>query len=88
MLLVLLISYLIIKNLLSFWWPWQPLPLSTGYSMGGEAYWAAGLHLFTPLPFVRNELVRQIRIHSFATAGNLIQCSESIYNLNKNTPQF
>lgn len=54
---------------------WGTGPREQGYSLGGEAYWATGLHLFAPLPFVRNELVRRIRIHSFATAGNLIHCS-------------
>ena len=54
--------------------------LFLGYSKGGEAYWASGLHLYAPLPFVRNELVRRIRIHSFATAGNLIQCGEWVRN--------
>ncbi len=48
-----------------------------GYSLGGEAYWATGLHLFAPLPFMQNEFLRRIRLHTFATAGNLIQCSKS-----------
>ncbi len=59
---------------------WKPPVLNsdnhTGYSLGGEAYWAAGLHLFAPLPFIQNEFFRRIRVHTFATAGNLIQCSE------------
>lgn len=50
--------------------------LFAGYSLGGEAYWATGLHLFAPLLFARNELLRRIRLHTFATAGNLIQTSE------------
>ena len=45
-----------------------------GYSLGGDAYWASGLHLFVPLPFVKNEVLRRIKMHSFATAGNLVQC--------------
>ncbi len=49
-----------------------------GYSLGGEAYWASGLHLYAPLPFVSNELLRRIRLHSFVTAGNLCRCRESL----------
>ena len=50
-------------------------PSPSGFSRGGEAYWATGAHLYLPLPLVRNELIRRIRIHSFLTAGNLITMS-------------
>ncbi|XP_064399710.1 sorting and assembly machinery component 50 homolog A-like [Halichondria panicea] len=53
---------------------WGAGPRDQGYSLGGEAYWATGLHLFSPLPFTRNQFLQRIRVHTFATAGNLIQC--------------
>ena len=44
-----------------------------GDSVGGEAYWATGLHLYTPLPFMpgRGGLGDLIRTHVFLNAGNL-----------------
>ena len=50
--------------------------LSSGYSLGGDAYWATGLHLFAPLPYTRGDFFRRIRMHAFATAGNLVHYSE------------
>ncbi|KAH9373476.1 hypothetical protein HPB48_009521 [Haemaphysalis longicornis] len=51
------------------------VPNSKGYchSLGGEAYWASGLHLYTPLPFRPGEggLGDYFRTHVFATAGNV-----------------
>ncbi|XP_038051993.1 sorting and assembly machinery component 50 homolog B-like isoform X2 [Patiria miniata] len=48
-------------------------PHADGDAVGGEAYWAAGLHLFTPLPFMpgRGGLGDLIRTHVFVNAGNL-----------------
>ena len=52
-----------------------------GYSLGGNAYWASGLHLFAPLPYVTHQFFSRIRIHYFATAGNLLQTSELVLSL-------
>ena len=49
-----------------------------GYSKGGEAYWATGVHIYTPLPLLTNELLRRIKIHSFLTAGNIIECGSTL----------
>ncbi|XP_022083586.1 sorting and assembly machinery component 50 homolog A-like isoform X2 [Acanthaster planci] len=48
-------------------------PHADGDAVGGEAYWAAGLHLFTPLPFMpgRGGLGDLFRTHMFVNAGNL-----------------
>ncbi|KAL3229883.1 hypothetical protein MRX96_023510 [Rhipicephalus microplus] len=48
-------------------------PHTEGHSLGGETYWAAGLHLYTPLPFRPGEggLGDYFRTHAFATAGNV-----------------
>lgn len=48
-------------------------PHAEGHSLGGEAYWASGLHLYTPLPFRPGEggLGDYFRTHFFATAGNV-----------------
>ena len=50
---------------------WGLGPNVQGYSYGGECYWATGLHLFMPLPYVRGELFRRIRLHGFINSGNL-----------------
>ncbi|XP_058501736.1 sorting and assembly machinery component 50 homolog A isoform X1 [Solea solea] len=44
-----------------------------GDYMGGEAYWAGGLHLYTPLPFRpgRGGFGDLFRTHFFLNAGNL-----------------
>ena len=52
--------------------------LSVGYSLGGDAYWATGLHVFAPLPFTSGEFFGRIRMHAFTTAGNLIPLSELV----------
>ncbi|XP_026065790.1 sorting and assembly machinery component 50 homolog B [Carassius auratus] len=48
-------------------------PQSEGDYLGGEAYWAGGLHLYTPLPFRSNKggLADLFRTHFFLNAGNL-----------------
>ncbi|XP_056907361.1 sorting and assembly machinery component 50 homolog A isoform X1 [Takifugu flavidus] len=45
----------------------------TGDYLGGEAYWAGGLHLYTPLPFRpgRGGFGDLFRTHFFLNAGNL-----------------
>jgi outer membrane protein insertion porin family len=55
---------------------WGVGPRVQGYAYGGEVYWAAGLHLFSPLPYLKGQLFQRIRIHGFLNAGNLIQYSE------------
>ncbi|XP_066525245.1 sorting and assembly machinery component 50 homolog B [Hoplias malabaricus] len=48
-------------------------PQNEGDFLGGEAYWASGLHLYTPLPFrsTRGGLADLFRTHFFLNAGNL-----------------
>uniref|UniRef100_A0A8C6LYB3 SAMM50 sorting and assembly machinery component n=1 Tax=Nothobranchius furzeri TaxID=105023 RepID=A0A8C6LYB3_NOTFU len=48
-------------------------PQSDGDYLGGEAYWAGGLHLYTPLPFRpgRGGFGDLFRTHFFLNAGNL-----------------
>ena len=45
----------------------------TDDSLGADAYWAAGLHLYTPLPFRpgRGGLSDNIKTHFFLNTGNL-----------------
>lgn len=53
---------------------WGIGPREQGHSLGGDVYWSSGAHFFIPLPFVpRNELTERIRMHTFLTAGNLVQ---------------
>lgn len=44
-----------------------------GDYLGGEGYWAGGLHLYTPLPFRpgRGGFGDLFRTHFFLNAGNL-----------------
>uniref|UniRef100_A0AAQ4REI2 POTRA domain-containing protein n=1 Tax=Gasterosteus aculeatus aculeatus TaxID=481459 RepID=A0AAQ4REI2_GASAC len=48
-------------------------PQSEGDYLGGEGYWAGGLHLYTPLPFRpgRGGFGDLFRTHFFLNAGNL-----------------
>lgn len=48
-------------------------PRSEGNSVGGEMYWAAALHVYTPLPFRpgRNSFGDLFRLHGFINGGNL-----------------
>uniref|UniRef100_UPI00398EF9AB sorting and assembly machinery component 50 homolog n=1 Tax=Pristiophorus japonicus TaxID=55135 RepID=UPI00398EF9AB len=48
-------------------------PQSEGDYLGGEAYWAGGLHLYTPLPFRPGQggFGDLFRTHFFMNAGNL-----------------
>lgn len=45
----------------------------TGDYLGGEGYWAGGLHLYTPLPFRpgKGGFGDLFRTHFFLNAGNL-----------------
>ncbi|XP_065845743.1 sorting and assembly machinery component 50 homolog B-like [Oscarella lobularis] len=48
-------------------------PQDQGYSLGADAFWASGLHLFTPLPYMRPSeggIGSFFRAHFFLTAGN------------------
>lgn len=49
------------------------ISLASGDFLGGEAYWAGGLHLYTPLPFRpgRGGFGDLFRTHFFLNAGNL-----------------
>uniref|UniRef100_A0A4W3ILQ8 SAMM50 sorting and assembly machinery component n=1 Tax=Callorhinchus milii TaxID=7868 RepID=A0A4W3ILQ8_CALMI len=48
-------------------------PQSEGDYLGGEAYWAGGLHMYTPLPFRPGQggFGDLFRTHFFLNAGNL-----------------
>ncbi|XP_076248392.1 sorting and assembly machinery component 50 homolog B isoform X2 [Calliopsis andreniformis] len=48
-------------------------PRSEGNSIGGDAYWAAAFHLYTPLPFRpgRHGLGDLFRLHGFINGGNV-----------------
>jgi len=50
---------------------WGVGPRDSGYSLGGEAYWAAGLHFYHPLPFLQGEINDYLKTHLFLTTGNL-----------------
>ena len=52
-------------------------PSSENCSLGGLTYWAAGLHLYSPLPLLRRSpswsgLLDLFRFHMLANAGNLM----------------
>lgn len=53
-------------------WPVCCFACSGDY-LGGDAYWAGGLHLYTPLPFrsTRGGFADLFRTHFFLNAGNL-----------------
>ncbi|XP_061085890.1 sorting and assembly machinery component 50 homolog B isoform X2 [Conger conger] len=61
-------------------------PQSEGDYLGGEAYWAGGVHLYTPLPFRpgRGGFGDLFRTHFFLNAGNLCNLNYGAYlgNLN------
>ena len=44
-----------------------------GAALGGDCYWASGLHLYTPLPFLyhRENLMSYVRLHYFLNGGNV-----------------
>lgn len=43
-----------------------------GVASGAQTFWAAGLHLWSPLPFNRSQfLADHFRVHGFATLGNV-----------------
>ncbi|XP_053994398.1 sorting and assembly machinery component 50 homolog A isoform X1 [Hylaeus volcanicus] len=48
-------------------------PRQDGNSIGGDAYWALALHLYTPLPFTpgRHSFGDLFRLHGFVTGGNV-----------------
>ena len=53
---------------------WGAGPQDLGFAVGGEAYWASALHLFTPLPLLsKSGVFGLFRMHGFITAGNSIR---------------
>lgn len=41
-------------------------------SLGNDAYWLAGVHLYTPLPFLhKNKKLNWLKTHSFANIGSI-----------------
>ncbi|XP_071809301.1 sorting and assembly machinery component 50 homolog B-like [Asterias amurensis] len=65
-------------------------PHTDGDSVGGEAYWATGLHLYTPLPFMpgRGGLGDLIRTHVFLNAGNLCNLNLEEQNIHQHLEQL
>ncbi|KYM82888.1 Sorting and assembly machinery component 50 like protein [Atta colombica] len=60
-------------------------PRYEGNSVGGEMYWAAALHIYTPLPFRpgRNSFGDLFRLHGFINGGNLSNFTyDNLYNEN------
>lgn len=51
----------------------KPMIDCLGAALGGDCYWASGLHLYTPLPFLyhRENLMSHVRLHYFLNAGNV-----------------
>ncbi|XP_031549193.1 sorting and assembly machinery component 50 homolog [Actinia tenebrosa] len=49
-------------------------------SLGAEAYWSVGLHLYTPLPFrpAQGSFGDHIKTHVFVNAGNLVSIDSSL----------
>lgn len=56
-------------------------PHSEGNALGGDVYWASGLHLYTPLPFRpgKGGFGDFFRSHFFVNAGN-------VYNIQTDKP--
>lgn len=48
-------------------------PRYDGNAVGGEVYWAAALHVYTPLPFISGSksFGNLFRLHGFINGGNL-----------------
>lgn len=66
-------------------------PRQDGNSLGGDAYWALALHLYTPLPFRpgRNGFGDLFKLHGFINGGNVFSklgtflfLSSSVYECN------
>lgn len=51
---------------------WGLGPRKQDFSLGGEAYWASGLHLYVPIPILSWATGYRIKFHSFVNAGNII----------------
>ncbi|KAM7430944.1 sorting and assembly machinery component 50 [Porites harrisoni] len=62
-------------------------PRSGDDSLGADTYWAAGLHLYTPLPFRpgRGGLGDRIKTHLFLNSGNLISSNTNVHWRNRLT---
>lgn len=64
-------------------------PSSGNNALGGEMYWATGLHLYTPMPFGRSSngsgFSDLFRTHTFITAGNLL--TDYTYKTNRGIGQ-
>lgn len=60
-------------------------PRARDASLGADAFWAAGLHLYTPLPFRpgRGGFGDLFRLHFFANAGNVQNMELISYNSNE-----
>ncbi|KAL0099298.1 hypothetical protein PUN28_020102 [Cardiocondyla obscurior] len=62
-------------------------PRYDGNSVGGEMYWAAAFHAYTPLPFRPND--KNFKLHGFINGGNLSNFTFAYGNLyNQNMKIF
>ena len=52
-------------------------PQSDECSLGNDAYWLAGAHLYTPLPFLhKNSKLNWLKTHSFVNIGNILSLNQ------------
>ncbi len=53
-------------------------PIVEDCSLGNDAYWLLGAHLYTPMPFLRNHktLSTWFKTHSFVNVGNLLSINQ------------
>ncbi|CAF1091084.1 unnamed protein product [Brachionus calyciflorus] len=52
-------------------------PQSEECSLGNDAYWIAGAHLYTPLPFLhKNTKLNWLKTHSFVNIGNILSLNQ------------
>ena len=60
-----------------------------GDALGGQSYWLAGAHIYTPLPFRpgKGGFGDCFRTHVFANAGSLDSFSMSMYNSSLHSSQ-
>ena len=52
-------------------------PHSDDCSLGNDAYWLVGAHLYTPLPFLHNKKkLNWLKTHSFVNLGNILSLNQ------------
>lgn len=60
-------------------------PSKEDCSLGNDAYWLAGAHIYTPLPFLHNHkgLTSWLKTHTFVNIGNIFSLN-SLRNMKEN----